>query len=274
MYLGLMAHELRARDDVELADKVAGFGCRAVVYRLDLERLAPGGQPDVAALQAVKATLARRGVSIPCAYGYTNLVHPDPERRRQLLERLKAVIRCAPHLGATSVATETGTRNPQSEWSRHPDNRSPETWQLLRAVTAELLEEAERAGVDLAYEGYVENVVDTPARMRQLISELGSPRLKIVMDPNNYFEPPLIPRMREVLAEIFDLLGDRIALAHAKDVRVEGDRCTTPRAGTGVLDYPLFIELLRRFGYQGPLILEHLREEEVPASRDYVLRFL
>jgi sugar phosphate isomerase/epimerase len=56
-------------------------------------------------------------------------------------------------------------------------------------------------------------------------------------------------------------------LAHAKDVRHDG---TVVGAGRGGLDYDLYVRLLRDAGYDGPLVLHGLAEEEVPQAAAFL----
>ena len=56
-------------------------------------------------------------------------------------------------------------------------------------------------------------------------------------------------------------------LAHAKDVREDG---AIVAADQGGLDYALYVELLREFGYAGPLVMHGLAERDVPAVARFV----
>jgi sugar phosphate isomerase/epimerase len=97
------------------------------------------------------------------------------------------------------------------------------------------------------------------------------------MDPANYFHPGMLPRMGEVLQEVFAQVGDRVALAHAKDVLPPApgtEECLRPAAGTGLLDYPLYLRLLREHGYGGALIMHSLSETEVPTAAAFLRRSL
>ena len=60
--------------------------------------------------------------------------------------------------------------------------------------------------------------------------------------------------MEQVLREAFDALGKDIVLAHAKDFSL-ADGITFVAAGEGKMDFPLYIRLLKVFGYNGPLVL-------------------
>lgn len=79
--------------------------------------------------------------------------------------------------------------------------------------------------------------------------------------------------MDDILKNAFDILGPYISLAHAKDVSYKNPP-HYGAAGTGVLNYSLYIKLLREIGYAGPLILHGLSEQEVPVSVSYVKSFL
>jgi len=70
---------------------------------------------------------------------------------------------------------------------------------------------------------------------------------------------------------MFRRLGDRVVVAHAKDVRASADGTDLPAAGQGVLDYPLFLRLLAGLDREVYLILEHLSLPDVPRARDFVL---
>ena len=60
-------------------------------------------------------------------------------RRRRNIDYLARSIELAPEFGTTVVATETGTRNPDSDWIADPANSSPEAWELLYDALDELV---------------------------------------------------------------------------------------------------------------------------------------
>jgi sugar phosphate isomerase/epimerase len=119
--------------------------------------------------------------------------------------------------------------------------------------------------VRLGVEPELANVVDSAVKARRLLDEIGSPRLKIIIDPANLFPPGSLPRMPAILDEAFELLGRDIVLAHAKDLSRDGE-AGHEAAGTGVLDYDRYLSLLARSGYAGPLILHGLSETQVAGS--------
>jgi len=72
-----------------------------------------------------------------------------------------------------------------------------------------------------------------------------------------------LPRMREMLDEVFALVGKDIVMAHAKDLDHDGD-AGHKAAGEGKLDYDRYLSLMHTYGFKGPLLLHGLSEAQVP----------
>ena len=126
------------------------------------------------------------------------------------------------------------------------------------AITKEAGRTAEEHNVVLAFEPEVNNVVNSSEKARRLIDDVGSPAVKVLMDPANVFKAGELARMRDKLEEAFSLLGPDIALAHAKDLDHDGEAGHLG-AGMGLLDYPLYLSLLQKTGFDGVLVLHQLR---------------
>jgi sugar phosphate isomerase/epimerase len=147
-------------------------------------------------------------------------------------------------------------------WAAHPDNGTPEAWDDMIAAMGEAVAIAEAFDVIVAFEPEVSNIVDSALKARRLLDQFRSPHLKVVIDGANLFHKGELPRMTEILDEAFDLLGDSIALAHAKDLSQDGE-AGHEAAGHGLLDYDRYVSLLDRAGYTGPLVLHGLKEDEI-----------
>lgn len=224
---------------------------------------------DERLIEHIRTAAAERGITVDSVAGYTNLVDPEPERRRAALGRLCRLIRAAPAHGADKVALCTGSRDQRSMWRWNDANDDAGAWaDLLRSLAA-CLEAAEESGVTLVFEPEVNNVVHTARKARQLLDELRSPRLKVVFDGANIYHRGELSRQQELLTEAIDLLGGDIALAHAKDIEQDGD-AGHAAAGTGRLDFGHYLGELKRSGYRGSILLHGLEERQVAAS----VRFL
>jgi sugar phosphate isomerase/epimerase len=206
---------------------------------------------------------AARGIAIASVTGTFNMTHPDAEHRRRGLSRLRVLAEACPGMGTASIHVCTGTRDPNSMWRRHPDNDSPQSWRDMVACMREAADIARQAKLVLAFEPEVNNVVDSARKARRLLDEIGSPHLKVTLDPANLFHAGELPRMKEILDEAFALVGKDIVLAHAKDLDHDGDAGHKP-AGHGVLDYGRYVSLLRAYHFKGPLLLHGLTAAQVP----------
>ena len=175
---------------------------------------------------------------------------------------------CA-QLGTHIITLCTGTRNPHSMWHSHPDNQSAAAWRDLSAAMEQALHFAETHNVILALEPEVSNVIDSADRARRLLDEMQSPHLKIVMDGANIFHHGELPRMQAMLDRAFDLLGEDIVIAHAKDLLRDGEAGNVA-AGTGLLDYAHYLKLLRATNPDLPVLLHSLSEAQAAGSIQFL----
>ena len=204
-----------------------------------------------------------RGITIASLEGTFNMSHPDAEHRRTGLRRLGVLAAVCQPLGTSKIHLCTGTRDPHNMWRRHADNNSPEAWRDMVSCVRQAADIAKEAGVILAFEPEVNNVVDSAKKARRLMDEIGSPHLKVTMDGANIFHAGELARMSEVLDEAFALIGKDIVLAHAKDLSHDGD-AGHEAAGHGKLDYDRYLSLLHAYGFRGPLLLHGLSEAQIP----------
>ena len=84
------------------------------------------------------------------------------------------------------------------------------------------------------------------------------------MDPCNYYRKQDLPDTAPMLKEMFKRLGDKIIIAHAKDVKASATGTDLPASGRGVLDYPVYLRLLLELDREMPLLIEHVTWEDVP----------
>lgn len=265
MRIGILVKTFVRSSFAEVLDAVASHGVDCIQFNFDCvglptlpERL------DPTLLDSIRREASQRRIHLAAVSGVFNLIHPDLAQRREGVRRFRTLAAACHRLGAPVVTLCTGTRDPNDLWRSHPDNAKPEAWRDLRASLAELLPVAAEHNLVLAFEPETANVVDSARKGRQLLDEIKSPRLKVVMDGANLFRAGELFRMRETLDEAFHLLGRDIVLAHAKDLR-PGGHGHVP-AGRGVLDYDHYLALLRATDPSLPIILHSLAERDVPGS--------
>lgn len=266
MEIGIFAKTFLRPTLDEVLDAALAHGLRTVQFNLTCAGVA--SLPDriePALASAIRQAFAQRNMTMAAVSGTFNMIHPDLAQRQLGLARLRVLATASASLGAPIITLSTGTRDAEDMWRAHPDNQSPAAWVDLLASMEAAVRMAEVAGVTLAFEPEVSNVVDSAARARRLLDEIRSPQLKVVMDAANLFHAGELPHMPRILHEAFALLGDDIILAHAKDLSHDG-AAGHEAAGQGVLDYDLYVRLLNASGYRGPLILHGLREAQVKGS--------
>ena len=210
--------------------------------------------------------LEAEGISIAALAGYRNLVAPDQGKRRANIEFIARCLELAPRLGTSVVATETGTRNAEGDWTDSPDNWRPETWELLDYAIGELLPVAERSDAILALEASVKNVLRTASQLVGVLERFPSRHVQVVCDPYNYLSGHLIPARERLTADLLHRFEPRFVLAHLKDVDAGGAEVATGEFGTGVFPQHLYLEFLATRRPDLPLILEHLPLDHVPAA--------
>jgi len=241
-------------------DAVAAHGLCHVQFDLASAGLPslPVRVPDALA-DRIRRETAIRGIRLAAVSGTYNMAHPDPRVRDRGLAGLRAIAAACPRMGAPVVTLCTGTRDPDNMWRRHPANATPEAWQDLLASLSAALAIAEEFDLVLAFEPEPANIVASAARGRDLLRELDHPRLKVVLDPANIVASNLERPPLAVLDEAFALLGEHIAVAHAKDLSPSGAFCA---AGRGIVPWDRCLALFRGVGFAGPLILHSVDEDD------------
>ncbi|MBI4585580.1 MAG: sugar phosphate isomerase/epimerase, partial [Planctomycetes bacterium] len=250
MRIGIMAKTFARPSLEEVLEAVKARGLDAVQFNMTCAGLPPiPDQIDGSLSDRIRRELERRGIAMAAVSGTFNMIHPDEAKRREGLRRLEALAAACGRLGTSIITLCTGTRDPEDMWRRQPENDAPEAWEDLLRSMRSAVEIAARHRVTLAFEPEVSNVVDSALKARRLLDQIGSERLKVVMDAANLFHAGELPRMRAVLDEAFDLLGRDIALAHAKDLSRDGE-AGHEAAGTGLLDYDHYVAKLREASFK------------------------
>jgi sugar phosphate isomerase/epimerase len=139
-------------------------------------------------------------------------------------------------------------------------------------------------------ENYVNNVVGSVEQVLRLFSDVNHPGLGLLMDPTNYFTDHNIDAVDEELNRIFNALGDKIKIAHAKDCKRAEDTSEKhadidaveshtfrgagavelPAPGLGILNYDLYLQRLAKTHPNIPIIIEHLDESDIPRAKRFL----
>ena len=222
--------------------------------------------PD-AVIAEIATAVKETGTELVALSATWNMAHPDKSVRQKGLRQLRVMAPAAQALNIPLITLCTGTRDTGDQWHHHPDNTTPAAWADMRETMAEALLIAEQAGVSLGVEPELGNVVSSAAKAKQLLGEMKSPRLKIVLDAANLFERETLSAQRAIVSQAVEFLSGSIAIAHAKDRKADGSFIA---AGRGVLDYPHFLNALHGVGFDGPLVTHGLSAEEAPGVANFL----
>jgi len=268
MELGIFAKIFQRPSLSEVLQAVRDAGFSEVQFNVESTGLPalPDAVPDEIVTQ-VRDQMRAHGTTIAALSGTYNMIHPDPARRARDFERFRAIVAAARAMGASIVTLCTGTRDPENMWRRHTANDDPDAWTDLLSSMENALAVAEEHDVRLAFEPEPGNTVNSSLKARRLLDEFQSDRLGVVIDAVNTIDTASERPAIDVLDKAFALLSDRIFIAHAKDLDQNGREVAT---GTGIVPWAHYIDLLRRSGFSGPLIMHGLKEAEVPESVAYL----
>ncbi len=267
MSVGVLAHLFGKLPYKELAYKVGTKGFTHVQLALwkafnDYPFHKPGIMNPGLAVD-IRKEFEKHGVSISVLACYLHFFQGDSKVRRENIDRFKELIRHAKYFGAPMVAAEVG--------KIQTERLSGDEWRILKRTLEELVEEAERWGVYIGIEPANDHLIGTAKSLDQMLKEVPSSHLGVVLDPGNLLHEENFYQQNEVIKEAFQLLGTRIIAGHAKDRLVREDgQIQTVVPGKGQLNYELYMELLEQYKPGSFLVMEAAKEYQMLEAKSYI----
>lgn len=258
--IGIATLGFRDHTNATLADELAAADLKVIQLFLsqkDSNYWRYNGRNDLSDLtpkrcEAIADAYRSKGISIHSIGVYTNLIDPDEEERKANLAYFDAMMKIGADMGCKTFITEAG--------HHHTDEPAPPVayhfqelvWKTMVATGKELAELAEAHGATVLLEPFFRGFLASAKRTRLFIEEIGSPRIRALLDPANILEV-------NDLGEMFDQLGPYIDCLHAKDRKLHVDRGVA--AGEGDVDYVEFVKLTAERTPKAPLILEYVGQD-------------
>lgn len=214
----------------------------------------------------MRTLLAETGLTLFAVGGYMNPLREDPTH-------LRDAIALAAELGVPVVHTWSGTAN-EDIFEDDPANLTDAAFDQAVAFLKDVAQWAADANVIVALEPFHHHVARSPERLRDLIAAVGSPHLAAAMDPPNFLPIDIAPEVNERMPEMFATLNGKLAIAHAKDLRVPAEGETEgvlggvvlPGPGEGIMDYALYLRLLQEAGVD-VITVEHIGPDKFETAR-------
>lgn len=225
-------------------------------------------------LKELNAALKQYDVAVFEVRGYQNMIHPNTAIRQKNLKLLATCLEAAEKVNCPQVGTCTGSRDPDYYIGVHPDNWTEETWKLTVDSVKQVLRDTSGLKAALGIEAQITMNVGRPQDHKLLMNDVGDKRCAVNLDPVNMISLDNYYHTTELLNECFDLLGEQILGAHAKDTYIWPDKQTVHvqevASGRGVMDYETYLVKLSRMKWSRTLLPEHVPQDELLFAAGYI----
>lgn len=270
--LAIRGHDFNKRETpAELAKEIAAAGLHNIQFALNVsfpEVPSESGNMNPGVGNFYRKTFAEQDVEIVVLSCYINMIHPDVEQREQVLQKFFSYLRTARAFGANMVATETGNIDAEIHYTEK--NFTPEAFEKVVESVSRMASYAEKMGMFVAIEGGLNHPIYSPQKVKELLDRVQSPNVQIILDTTNFLKADTYQDQRKVIDQAFELYGSDIAAIHLKDFVVEEGRVKPVAIGTGMMDFPYLLEVVKREKPYLPLIMEETKEPDVPNAIAYL----
>lgn len=270
MRLGIFARTFSGPSLDAVLDAVVRHGVYVVQFNLSCAGLATVPENLKSdECERIRAAFSTRRLEIAAISGTYNTIDPDRSRRESMTIRAIQLIRSAPKLGTRIVTLCSGSRDPLDMWRAHADNDSAESWRDLLQTLEQLLPVAEAGGVILGIEPEGGNVINSAKKARQLLDEVRSSNLRVILDGANLWNKSSPISLEDTIREAFELIGAEVALVHAKEIPTAAHG-TLNSIGSGRMNWNLYFDLIKSIRFNGPVVIHNV----APTQVDESLRFI
>ncbi len=219
----------------------------------------------------VQALYAEHGMDlVQMGVGYSEcLFDPDTEVRAGVVRKIERGLEIARDVGSHTCLIRTGSLNPTGSYHPAKQNHTPEAYERLIATLRKVADKAEAVGQTIVIETHVLTIMNSPETNAQVVKDVGSDRIRIVMDYVNHFQSlHQVYNSAERLQQIFDAMSDVCPLGHCKDISVGNGfvvHFSEEVPGEGELDLATMLRLWHATHPDEYMLLEHLPSQ--PATR-------
>ena len=207
-------------------------------------------------LNELKRTALLNGIDLCCLSTHQDFLSPDPDKRRENIDRTRRQIDVAHQLGIPIIRINTGTwgtsgsfdelMQNEGEEEPLPGHTDEEGFRWVIDSIKECIPAAREAGVVLGLENHW-GLSRTPKGLLRIVDAVDSPWLRVLLDTGNFLEDPY---------DELDRCAPRAAFVQAKTYYGGGLWYTLE------LDYARIASIFRRHNYAGYISLEFEGNED------------
>ncbi len=228
----------------------------------------------------VRDTIAAAGMELPqFGIGFSEcMFDPDSAVRDQVVSKIERGIEVARDLAAHTCLIRTGSLNPVGSYSPSRHNLTPEARSLLVETLKRVAAKSESEAVTIVIETHLLTIMGSPEINRDVLQEVGSERMTVVMDYVNHFQNlDQVYNSTERLQHIFEIMNPISVVGHCKDIKLSPGlvlHIDEEIPGDGELDLATALKLWHDAHPDGYMLLEHLPNEKYPRAAANVHRIL
>ena len=199
---------------------------------------------DAAERKRIASLLKENNLALPAIAAHSSLLETDPDRHAQNMWRLKGGVDLAVELaqGDELPAVNTTPGGKPEEWDTQKD--------FLAERVGELVDYGASRGVTIAMEPHVGAIIDTPAKVLELLKIVNSPYLKVNFDISHF---DIVGMTTE---ETVAALAPVSIHTHVKDQRGTAPNHEFLIPGEGPFDYVHYLKEMQAHGYDGFITAE------------------
>ena len=267
--IGITTRSFRGLTNEETAKRMGeiGYKCTELCFsQADSSYWVYNGLTDLSQMSDARfaeivATYREQGIEVSALGVFTNLIEPDEELRAKYLENYRRFMELAAKNGIPYLPTECGFAKDSRGVLAH---LYEERFDRLKDSFTILCEYAKEYNVYLALESCVLDVVPSAKRAADLIAQIGSDRMKVLLDPAN-----LIANSSE--EDMFRYLSPHMGYFHGKDRKVND--AYGRLLGDGDIDWVKFLKLYHQYNDGVPFILEYANADNAQFAFDRTMAF-
>ncbi len=248
---------------------IRGLGLTGAAFHYSGDKLDALGADDIRRVHQTFADAEMDLVQFGIGYGEC-LFDENAAVRRGVIDKIERGIEVARQLDAMGCLIRTGSLNPAGSYVPDRANRTPEARARLVETLQQIAAKAEGEGVDVVIETHVLTIMGSPEINRDVLADVGSQRMSVVMDYVNHFQNlDQVYESTERLEHIFSIMNPISILGHCKDIKMSPGlvmHIDEEIPGDGELDLATALRLWHEALPDGYMLLEHLPNEKYPRA--------
>ena len=224
------------------------------------------GEWSISDARAYGNDVRDRGLTIGEAGYWENLMTPSERIRTERIATIRDLLKVADAMRVDCVVTLVGSMSEGSAGEPHPDNYAEAAKARARETLDRILDGIHLDHTTFALEPWYNSFFHRAPQVRRFLDSVPDDRLGVHMDAMNMLCIGTVHRSREAIDDMFDLLGEDVVSAHAKDIIMDsGEPMVALREcppGKGTMDYDRYLSQLDSLDDDIPVFTEHWKSDD------------